>query len=122
MPMFSASSLPLLLLVYIISISISVSLILSISYCLEQYLEIVSRLKKLIRESGKRSYVVVVGKLNASKLANFVEHIDCYVVIGCPYLSTTMFDARDYLKPIVTPYELELALVRYVLCVYLYLK
>src|SRR5262249_34738889 len=45
-------------------------------------LETVSRLRRLIRAAGKKSYLVAVGRINAPKLANFAE-VEGWVVVGC---------------------------------------
>jgi hypothetical protein len=64
-----------------------------------------------------------VGKLNPSKLGNFLE-IECFILVACPENSLveskvgllsnfgvhTVNLAQDFLRPIVTPYELEIAL------------
>ena len=46
------------------------------------------------------------GKLNVAKLANFAE-IDVYVLVACP--ENTLVDSSEFYRPIVTPYELEVA-------------
>ena len=57
---------------------------------------------------SQRFYTFVVGKLNPNKLANFPE-IDCYVIIACPEMSL-LENARDFYRPVITPFELEVAL------------
>ena len=48
-----------------------------------------------------------MGKLNAAKLANFIE-VGVYVLLGsCEH---SILDAKDFYRPVVTPYELHLAL------------
>lgn len=71
------------------------------------YLNVVERVKTQISEAGKKSYLFVVGKLNAAKVANFSE-IEGWVVIGC--WESSLIDSRDFFKPILTPFELSLAL------------
>ena len=71
------------------------------------YLEILDQVKKIIARAGKKSYTFVVGKVNAAKIANFSE-IGGWVVIGC--WESSLFDTQDFWKPIITPFELELAL------------
>ncbi|XP_067679794.1 2-(3-amino-3-carboxypropyl)histidine synthase subunit 2-like isoform X2 [Haliotis asinina] len=71
------------------------------------YLEVISRLKKLIKVAGKKSYTFVVGKLNVAKLANFME-IDVFVLVSCP--ENTLIDSTEFYKPVVTPFEVEIAL------------
>lgn len=57
--------------------------------------------------SGRKSYLFVVGKVNVPKLANYAE-IDAFVLVACQ--QNTLMDSKDFYKPIVTPYELQLAL------------
>ncbi|KAM0789321.1 hypothetical protein ACM66B_000158 [Microbotryomycetes sp. NB124-2] len=71
------------------------------------YLPLIKHLRELIERHDKKSYTVAVGKLNPAKLANFME-VECFVLVACP--ENTMIDAKEFLRPIVTPFELELAL------------
>lgn len=48
-----------------------------------------------------------MGKLNVAKMANFME-IDCFVYVACP--ENSLIDSKEFYRPIVTPYELEIAL------------
>lgn len=73
----------------------------------KNYLHIVEHVKEQIAAAGKKSYMFVVGKLNAAKVANFSE-IGGWVVIGC--WESSLVDSRDFWKPVITPFELELAL------------
>ncbi|KKZ64076.1 hypothetical protein EMCG_01572 [[Emmonsia] crescens] len=73
----------------------------------KNYLHIVEHVKAQIAAAGKKSYMFVVGKLNAAKVANFSE-IGGWVVIGC--WESSLVDSSDFWKPVITPYELELAL------------
>lgn len=45
--------------------------------------------------------------MTPAKLANFPE-VDCFVVVACP--ENTLYDSKEYFRPIVTPYELAVAL------------
>ncbi|OAA53502.1 diphthamide biosynthesis protein [Niveomyces insectorum RCEF 264] len=74
------------------------------------YLTAVAAIRARIAAAGKKSYVVVVGKLNPAKLANFAE-IDGWVVVGC-WESSLVEDDAGFYAPVVTPFELELALQR----------
>ena len=47
-----------------------------------------------------------MGKLNPTKLANFLE-IDVFVLVACP--ENSLLDTRDFLRPVVTPWEMMLA-------------
>lgn len=73
----------------------------------KNYLHIVDRVKEQIAAAGKKSYMFVVGKLNAAKVANFSE-IGGWVVIGC--WESSLVDSKEFWKPVITPFELELAL------------
>ncbi|XP_062619989.1 2-(3-amino-3-carboxypropyl)histidine synthase subunit 2-like [Saccostrea cucullata] len=70
------------------------------------YLNIINRLKDMIKKAGKKSYTFVVGKLNVPKLANFME-IDVFVLVACP--ENSLLDSSEFYKPVVTPFEMELA-------------
>lgn len=73
----------------------------------KNYLHIVEHVKWHIEAAGKKSYTFVVGKVNAAKVANFSE-IGAWVVIGC--WESSLIDSKDFWKPVLTPFELELAL------------
>ncbi|KAL2850332.1 hypothetical protein BJY01DRAFT_233279 [Aspergillus pseudoustus] len=73
----------------------------------KNYLHIVEHVKEKIAAAGKKSYLFVVGKLNAAKVANFSE-IGGWVVIGC--WESSLVDSKDFWKPVITPFELEFAL------------
>ncbi|XXH05330.1 long-chain fatty acid transporter fat1 [Hypoxylon texense] len=73
----------------------------------KNYMSTISTLKSQIAAAGKKSYTVVVGKLNAAKLANFAE-IDGWVVVGC--WESGLVEQEGLWKPVVTPFELGLAL------------
>ena len=71
----------------------------------KDYLEIIDRLKTVIKTAGKRFYTFSMGKPNPAKLANFTE-VDVFVYVACP---ESFFDSKEYLKPVVTPHEMEIA-------------
>ncbi|KAJ7749068.1 putative diphthamide synthesis protein-domain-containing protein [Mycena maculata] len=71
------------------------------------YLPLIQHLRALLARARKKSYTISVGKLTPSKLANFPE-IECFVLVACP--ENSLVEARDFLRPIITPYELEVAL------------
>ncbi|XP_067423979.1 2-(3-amino-3-carboxypropyl)histidine synthase subunit 2 isoform X5 [Emydura macquarii macquarii] len=70
------------------------------------YLSVLAHLRDTLRRAGKRSYTLAMGKLNPAKLANFPE-VDVFVLVACP--QNSLLDSRDFYRPVVTPYELELA-------------
>jgi diphthamide biosynthesis protein 2 len=71
------------------------------------YLETATTIKKMIEQAGKKSYTFVVGKVNAAKIANFSE-IGGWVVIGC--WESSLVESTEFYRPIITPFELALAL------------
>ena len=73
----------------------------------KNYLHIVEHVKAQVKLSGKHSYTFVVGKVNAAKVANFSE-VGAWVVIGC--WENSLIDSKDFWKPVLTPFELDLAL------------
>ena len=75
---------------------------------IKNFNEVIDRMKKVIKATGKKYYVVSVGKPNPAKLANFSE-IGAFVFVGC--CENSLLDSRDYYQPVVTPYELELACI-----------
>ncbi|KAK4549326.1 hypothetical protein LTR36_006323 [Oleoguttula mirabilis] len=72
------------------------------------YLAALTHCQHLIKRAGKKSYVFVVGKVNAAKVANFSE-IGGWVVIGC--WESSLIESKEFYRPIITPFELEVALV-----------
>ncbi|KAJ3380486.1 Diphthamide biosynthesis protein 2 [Lobulomyces angularis] len=57
-------------------------------------------------------YILSVGKPNPAKLANFLE-IDVFVFLGCPQSVLELIvgeESKDYVKPIVSVFEMEIAL------------
>ncbi|KAG0698784.1 putative diphthamide synthesis protein-domain-containing protein [Suillus ampliporus] len=71
------------------------------------YLPLIVHVRKLLARAQKKSYTISVGKLNPAKLANFME-IECFILIACP--ENSVIDAKEFLRPIITPFELEVAL------------
>src|SRR5208282_1058618 len=55
------------------------------------YLNLISLLRKMILERGKKPYLLALGKLNPAKVANFAE-CDIFCIIACP--ESTVVDSR----------------------------
>ncbi|ODV77736.1 diphthamide biosynthesis protein [Suhomyces tanzawaensis NRRL Y-17324] len=70
---------------------------------------LINSMGKRIKDSGKKHYMFVVGKPNVAKLANF-ENVDMWCVLGCDHQGIILDQTNEYFKPIITPYELLLAL------------
>lgn len=73
----------------------------------KNYMTALKHCQELIAAAGKKSYTFVVGKLNAAKIANFSE-VEGWVVIGC--WESSLIESSDFYRPIVTPFELEMAM------------
>ncbi|KAH9475326.1 2-(3-amino-3-carboxypropyl)histidine synthase subunit 2 [Psilocybe cubensis] len=71
------------------------------------YLPLISHIRRLLARKQKKSYTISVGKLNPAKLANFLE-VECFVLIACP--ENSLIQDKEFLRPIITPYELEVAM------------
>ena len=51
-----------------------------------RYMGVVSAVRRLIANANKKSYTLLVGKLNPAKLANFAE-IETFILVACPEAS-----------------------------------
>lgn len=51
---------------------------------------------------------MLMGRPNPAKLANFPE-CDVFVLVACA--QTVLLDSKEYLAPVITPFEAELAFV-----------
>lgn len=71
--------------------------------------KLVNLIAKKLKDAGKKHYIFVVGKPNVAKLANF-ENVDIWCILGCDHQGIIVDEHNEYFKPIVTPYELLLAL------------
>ncbi|KAK9477849.1 putative diphthamide synthesis protein-domain-containing protein [Lipomyces japonicus] len=71
--------------------------------------KLIESLQDLVKQAGKKHYVVAVGKPNVAKLANF-DVVDVWVVVGCPRGGVILDQEGQFYKPLVTPFELKLAL------------
>lgn len=73
------------------------------------YLHMIHQMKELVTKAGKKAYTIVVGRPNPAKLANFPE-CDVFVYVSCA--QTTLLDSKEFLAPIITPFEAMLAFNR----------
>ncbi|EFN88950.1 2-(3-amino-3-carboxypropyl)histidine synthase subunit 2 [Harpegnathos saltator] len=73
---------------------------------IKEYLMATRLVKEILKQKNKKTYTLCIGKITPAKLANFPE-IDAFVIIACP--ENEIFDSRDFLQPMLTPYEVELA-------------
>ncbi|KAF4357360.1 uncharacterized protein LOC115697872 isoform X1 [Cannabis sativa] len=73
------------------------------------YLHMINQMKDLIAAAGKKAYTLVMGKPNPAKLANFPE-CDVFIYVSCA--QTALLDSKEYLAPVITPFEAMLAFNR----------
>ncbi|PNW80058.1 hypothetical protein CHLRE_08g376150v5 [Chlamydomonas reinhardtii] len=71
------------------------------------FLDVISALRRLCAAADKKSYTFLIGKPNPAKLGNFPE-VDVFVMVADA--QGLILDSRDYLAPLVTPWEAALAL------------
>lgn len=73
------------------------------------YLNMIHQIKEMITKAGKKAYTLVMGRPNPSKLANFPE-CDVFIYISCA--QTALLDSKEFLAPVITPFEAMLAFNR----------
>ncbi|XP_061991126.1 uncharacterized protein LOC133709410 [Rosa rugosa] len=73
------------------------------------YLNMIHQMKELITAAGKKVYTLVMGRPNPAKLANFPE-CDIFIYVSCA--QTALLDSKEYLAPVITPFEAMLAFSR----------
>ncbi|MED6211609.1 hypothetical protein PIB30_075401 [Stylosanthes scabra] len=73
------------------------------------YLHIINQMMELITGAGKKAYTFVMGRPNPAKLANFPE-CDVFVYVSCA--QTALLDSKEYLAPVITPFEATIAFSR----------
>ncbi len=96
-----------------------------------QYFQtVVHQLRTSLEQAGRTVYIFAVGKINASKLANFAQ-VECFVLVACPEQHGDLLlwnqqeregggggggggaiagGGGEYHAPIITPLELQMAL------------
>ncbi|XP_018329150.1 2-(3-amino-3-carboxypropyl)histidine synthase subunit 2-like [Agrilus planipennis] len=74
---------------------------------IKNYLSVIDRVKKLLKLNNKKYYLISVGRPTVAKLANFPE-IEVYILVSCSM--NELYESRDFYQPIVTPYDVEMAL------------
>jgi diphthamide biosynthesis protein 2 len=69
--------------------------------------ECLDDLKRTLKLADKKFYTFLLGKITLEKLSNFVEYIDCFVLIACPFSS--FYDFKTLMKPLVSPLDIKIA-------------
>lgn len=67
-------------------------------------------MRALIRSAGRQCYTLVVGKVNPAKLGNFADVCEAFVLVSCPESGMFSLDTSEYFAPILSPFELAVAL------------
>ncbi|XP_065866064.1 uncharacterized protein [Euphorbia lathyris] len=73
------------------------------------YLDVIHQMKDLVTSAGKKAYTLVMGRPNPAKLANFPE-CDIFIFVSCA--QTALLDSKEFLAPVITPFEAILAFSR----------
>ncbi|XP_019093205.1 PREDICTED: diphthamide biosynthesis protein 2-like [Camelina sativa] len=73
------------------------------------YLHMIHHMQALISAAGKKSYFLAMGRPNPAKLANFPE-CDVFIYISCA--QTALLDSKEFMSPVMTPLEANLAFSR----------
>ena len=67
---------------------------------------IIDLIKSLLQSQERKVYTLLLGKITEEKLANFIEYIDAFVLIGCPFNQGYNYKA---IKPIMIPLDIKYA-------------
>ncbi|KAL3752691.1 hypothetical protein ACJRO7_000144 [Eucalyptus globulus] len=70
------------------------------------YLHMIHQMKELVTGAGKKAYTLAMGRPNPAKLANFPE-CDVFIYVSCP--QTALLDSKEFLAPVITPFEAMIA-------------
>lgn len=75
------------------------------------YLHMIHQMRELITKANEESHLRLLlwQDLTPAKLANFLE---CDVLFNVSCTQTTLLDSKEFLGPIITPFEAILALDR----------
>ena len=68
---------------------------------------IIDLIKSLLQSQERKVYTLLLGKITDEKLANFIEYIDAFVLIACPFNQGYNLKAID--KPIMIPLDIKYA-------------
>ena len=68
---------------------------------------IINLMKSLIEAQERKIYTFLLGKITDEKLGNFIEYIDGFILIACPFNDGYNTKAID--KPIMSPIDIKFA-------------
>ena len=69
--------------------------------------KIIEEVKDTLKKNNKKTYTFLLGKITLEKLSNFVDYIDCFILIACPF--SPFYDFKALMKPLVSPLDIKLA-------------
>ena len=69
--------------------------------------EIINIIKELLNENNKKVYTILLGKITDEKLCNFIEYIDCFILLSCPF--NEGYSKKIIDKIIVSPLDIKFA-------------
>ena len=67
----------------------------------------INLIKSLLQSQERKVYTLLLGKITDEKLCNFIEYIDAFILIGCPF--NPGYDLKTIDKPIMTPLDIKYA-------------
>ena len=67
----------------------------------------IADIKHTLSSKDKKCYTFLLGKITEEKLANFVEYIDCFILIACPF--NEGYSKKSFMRPIVSPLDIKMA-------------
>jgi 2-(3-amino-3-carboxypropyl)histidine synthase len=70
-------------------------------------MDLARKLKDMLEEEGKESFIIMMDNISPDFLLPFMD-IDAFVVTACPRIAVD--DSKMYKKPLITPQELEIVL------------
>ena len=68
---------------------------------------LLEEIKNTLKLNKKKYYQLLLGKITDEKLANFVEYIDCFILIACPF--SDFYNKKALMKPLVSPLDVKIA-------------
>jgi len=77
------------------------------SLSIEGLNEIIEEVKLTLKAQNKKFYTFLLGKITPEKLSNFVEYIDCFILIACPF--NTFYDFKTLMRPLVNALDIKIA-------------
>ena len=68
---------------------------------------VISEIKHTLQLKDKKHYTFLLGKITEEKLSNFIEYIDCFILVACPF--NPGYSNKALMRPIVSPLDIKLA-------------